>query len=508
MNLKKVVIFSSVTIIALLVLILLKLQFSSPGNRLNEAQATNNIEDAHAGHDHNDPSLESQSLDWCAEHQVPESQCTLCHADLIDSFKAKNDWCAEHGIPESHCRLCNPGIQFPQAIHLVNQEIDFDIKSDEIEISLFFRKNSPVCATNDALIQFASSETVDRAGLTVHKTRSANLSGTIEAPAETAFDESKFTVVTTSVFASVTRWLISPGDQVNAGDVLAILNSPVIAEMQAKLITANAECIVQQKELKRHHELKDRNLISEIDFEQQAAMTQKSIAENKSAKGFLLSAGMKESDIENLITSGQVSSQLLLRATENGTVVERTAKLGELLEAGSSYAVLADIGAMWIEAHLPEQQLRLVSIGQKLTFATDGRGLNQVGGEIIWVSQYLDPHTYTGVVRAKVVDPSHMLKAGEFGRVKIYSSAENEVTLVPKNAVQWEGCCNVVFVKETEARYRPRKVNLVESSGPYYQITNGITPGEEVVVNGAFLLKTELKKSSIGAGCCGIELAG
>ena len=80
--------------------------------------------------------------------------------------------------------------------------------------------------------------------------------------------------------------------------------------------------------------------------------------------------------------------------------------------------------------------------------------------------------------------------------------------MVPKDAVQWEGCCNVVFVKETIDRYRPRKVVIEDGEGPYYQVVDGLLQGEEVVVDGAFLLKTELKKSSIGAGCCGIEPAG
>lgn len=48
--------------------------------------------------------------DWCAEHEVPESQCTRCNADLIPAFKATNDWCAEHGLPESQCKICNPEI--------------------------------------------------------------------------------------------------------------------------------------------------------------------------------------------------------------------------------------------------------------------------------------------------------------------------------------------------------------------------------------------------------------
>src|SRR5688572_879196 len=48
--------------------------------------------------------------DWCAEHEVPESQCTRCNAELIPAFKATNDWCAEHNLPESQCKICNPEI--------------------------------------------------------------------------------------------------------------------------------------------------------------------------------------------------------------------------------------------------------------------------------------------------------------------------------------------------------------------------------------------------------------
>ncbi len=48
--------------------------------------------------------------DWCGEHAVPESQCTLCDPGLAAAFKATNDWCAEHGLPESQCRACNPGL--------------------------------------------------------------------------------------------------------------------------------------------------------------------------------------------------------------------------------------------------------------------------------------------------------------------------------------------------------------------------------------------------------------
>jgi hypothetical protein len=48
--------------------------------------------------------------DWCAEHAVPESQCSRCNASLVPAFMATGDWCDEHGLPESQCLQCNPDV--------------------------------------------------------------------------------------------------------------------------------------------------------------------------------------------------------------------------------------------------------------------------------------------------------------------------------------------------------------------------------------------------------------
>lgn len=69
--------------------------------------ASANAAVAHAPKDAKPGSYE----DWCGEHQVPESQCTLCHPELIAAFKATGDWCEEHSLPESHCLKCNPELK-------------------------------------------------------------------------------------------------------------------------------------------------------------------------------------------------------------------------------------------------------------------------------------------------------------------------------------------------------------------------------------------------------------
>lgn len=479
-----------------------------PGEGHGQAEA----EPGHEGHDHppgEDHGGESgiaTALDWCMEHSVPESECTICDPSLIETFKGFGDWCDGHDLPESHCRLCNPGLVFRQESRIRLQTMT--LATEAVEIDLNFRDNAEACATDGALIQFASNETAEKAGISVVSAGSGRSQGEITAPAEVVFDEGYMTVVSSSVPTLVSRWIVSPGDEVNLGDILAIVQSPRIAELKAQLLAATAEHERQKRELDRHRQLQSRELISEAEFDLRKSIYEKSFAELNGARGLLLSAGLSEGDIEEFLKNRDHTNRYALQAPADGIVVERTARMGELIEEGMTLAVLADPSEMWIEARLTEEQLRRIEIGEDLVFSSDGNGINRIGAEVIWISRILDQHTRTGTVRARVLDRNHQLRSGEFGRAVLTRTDRDPVALVPKDAVQWEGCCNVVFVREATDRYRPRKVDIYDSSGPYYQVTSGVIPGEEVVVDGAFLLKTELKKSSIGAGCCGLDPVG
>jgi cobalt-zinc-cadmium efflux system membrane fusion protein len=97
------------------------------------------------------------------------------------------------------------------------------------------------------------------------------------------------------------------------------------------------------------------------------------------------------------------------------------------------------------------------------------------------------------------------LRANMFAQASISLRDRRQSLVVPKESVQWEGCCNVVFVKESETVFLPRKVHLGVATGTLYEVLSGIEEGEEVVTQGSFLLKTEILKGSIGAGCCEVD---
>ena len=109
------------------------------------------------------------------------------------------------------------------------------------------------------------------------------------------------------------------------------------------------------------------------------------------------------------------------------------------------------------------------------------------------------------IAARKVVDIPSILRANMFGRARIIVRDHVDALVVPKAAVQWEGCCNVVFVRQTDTVYQPYRVQLGEDLGETYVVLDGLDEGELVVTQGSFLLKTEILKGSIGAGCCEVH---
>jgi cobalt-zinc-cadmium efflux system membrane fusion protein len=98
-----------------------------------------------------------------------------------------------------------------------------------------------------------------------------------------------------------------------------------------------------------------------------------------------------------------------------------------------------------------------------------------------------------------------MLRANMFGQAQVAVRTNENAMLVSQEAVQWDGCCNVVFVRHTDTIYQPYQVTLGYEHDGYYVVERGLPAGESVVTQGSFLLKTEILKGSIGAGCCEVD---
>src|SRR5262249_42753750 len=113
--------------------------------------------------------------------------------------------------------------------------------------------------------------------------------------------------------------------------------------------------------------------------------------------------------------------------------------------------------------------------------------------------------TRTVQVRADLPNPGGLLRANTFGSGRILLREEKQAVVVPSEAVQWEGDCHVVFVRDKnfEARGAPkvfhtRTVRPGARDGSVTEVIAGVLPGEMVVTRGSGVLRSELLKNNLG----------
>jgi multidrug efflux pump subunit AcrA (membrane-fusion protein) len=81
-----------------------------------------------------------------------------------------------------------------------------------------------------------------------------------------------------------------------------------------------------------------------------------------------------------------------------------------------------------------------------------------------------------------------------FATVTLGEGDARAVVVVPPAAVQSMDGASVVFVEQVPGRFVPRKVQLGADADGQVEVTSGLAAGDRVVVNGSFVLKSELLK--------------
>jgi cobalt-zinc-cadmium efflux system membrane fusion protein len=137
-----------------------------------------------------------------------------------------------------------------------------------------------------------------------------------------------------------------------------------------------------------------------------------------------------------------------------------------------------------------------VAVGQEIFFRPDG-AKDEARGLLDWVSAEVDEKTRTVRARATVPNPDGRLRPRTFGAGRVLVRPIPKAVAVPDAAVQWEGQTALVFVRQSDTVFLPRKVKLGVRQDGYTQVLEGVRPGEEVVTTGSHVLRSEMLKDRI-----------
>ncbi|MDP6669785.1 MAG: efflux RND transporter periplasmic adaptor subunit [Candidatus Krumholzibacteria bacterium] len=446
-----------------------------------------------------DPSL-VQILGFCKEHDVPEAFCHLCNPAMIPAFKSVGDWCEEHNRPESQCDLCG-----------LSSDGDLPGPTDTGSTSEWepaSRSQQPptvYCRTQDKLIRFDNAEIAKQAGLEFSSVESQSISKTLHCNAEVAYNENRYAQISAQVPGIVSEVHRNPGDTVKEGDALLSITSTHLGAAKAAYLQALASVALWQRNYSQVKKLLERGVSTAKELLEAETRLAESRIEQSQAEQTLLSYGLSSEAVETLPENSDTSARYTVTAPFAGVVVNRDATIGELVDPARSLFAIADLSRMWAFIDIHESDLREIREGQPVLLQVEGLPGEAFAGNIQWVSSQVNPGTRTLLARAEFDNSRRLLRANMFARARITLRHRESALLVPEDSVQWEGCCNIVFVRNSDTEFEPRKVHLGVATGNVYEVLSGVKEGEDVVTQGSFLLKTEILKGNIGAGCCEID---
>jgi cobalt-zinc-cadmium efflux system membrane fusion protein len=291
----------------------------------------------------------------------------------------------------------------------------------------------------------------------------------------------------------VRRVEVDLGERVAKDAELFLLESAEVGELQGRLRAARERVEAATANLARQEELREPRIASARQVEQAREELEAAEAELRSIEVGLRIAGATGMDPEG---------SFRVRSPIAGVVVRRPATIGTFATGEISLATVADTSRMWALLEVREADAGALRLDQPVTVRVEGLTEHEFAGNITWIASEIDPRTRTVAARAEVDNPERLLRAEQFARATIRVGLAENALVVPRSAVQRLDGESVVFVRTGEGVYEPRVVSLGHAAEAVVEVTGAVRDGEAVVTEGAFLLKTELSRDSIGSGCC------
>ena len=189
-----------------------------------------------------------------------------------------------------------------------------------------------------------------------------------------------------------------------------------------------------------------------------------------------------------------------IRSPLEGVVIARNISVGQVVDTGFDAFDVSDLATVWVTAALNQQDLSLVHIGAPAQVVTSGYPDQTFPGHVAMVGDTLDPQTRTVPVRVVVPNPQRKLRPGMFASAHLAEPSTRDALFVPEDALQDINGMRVVFVVRDGKTFQARTVELGTRSNGKAEVLTGLSPGDRIVVNGAFMVKSEMLKGTMGEG--------
>ena len=304
----------------------------------------------------------------------------------------------------------------------------------------------------------------------------------LNIPARVVTNPTKVVQVFPPLSGRIVRFSVLPGQIVQAGQVIAVLQSGEIAQARSDFEKARIQVILADAARKRGKLLLQHEVLAKADYEQLVAADDAAHSEQERARQLIHELGFSEKNN---------SDQAPIRAPISGVVLETGTAVGEWqksLDNATPLATIANLSQVWVLGDAYQNDLASIQIGRPLTVTFPAYPGLSMPGRVDNISQSLDPNTLSVKVRVALANPQLKLKPQMFATISIDRSAK-EGFLVPSSAIIHENNVDSVFVQTSPGQYEKRNVKVGQMQQQNVVVVSGLKDDDQVVTLGAALLR-------------------
>ena len=316
-----------------------------------------------------------------------------------------------------------------------------------------------------------------------------------EAIGSIDFDQDMAVQVFTPYQGRIISLFASVGDDVKKGQTLFTIDSPDLLQAESTLIAAAGVLELTTRNLARLRELYTTRAISQRDLDQATSDQQTAEGNLRAARDSVRLFGKIDADIDHIIAQRSADPTLVVPSPISGRVTARNAAPGLFVQPGNAPApfTVADISVMWMLANVAETDSPAFRLGQQVQVTLGAFPDREFDGKITTIGASVDPNTRRVLVRSEIDDPNHELRSGMFANFVISTGAPMRSVAVPLDGVVREGDGTMtVWVTADRRRFTMRSVKVGLLRDGYYQILDGLQPGELMATEGALFLSNAL----------------
>jgi len=326
--------------------------------------------------------------------------------------------------------------------------------------------------------------TQQRLGVRLTVAKLQTLSQDIHTYGSVAADESLIFNTSAKVEGVIRKLHInSVGQQILAGQVLYEIYSPELLKSQFEYIE-----ILKEKDRLSKYMLSDQAHISgkgmsDYDMMELRENSTKRILYNER----FLYVGTGKELIEELNRTYRPREVVEIRAPQSGFVTKIEAHEGSSVKPMDNLFSFADLSHVWIDVPLYPDQLAWVKEGDEVTIRLPQSEMREIKARLKFIAPTVDSTTRTVQARLSVSNPKNLLPIGSFLDVIIHAKP-HKALVVPRSAVMRTGKGDLVILAEGSGHFTPVTVETGIETAETIEITSGLQAGDQVAVNGQFLL--------------------